>query len=171
MRWRVRVGDILDEPADVLICSANPFLTLSGGVGGALLLRYGNSFQQELQDRLDRGRRRFFDRGTIVITHPKGVPYRAIIHAIAGNAFYESSPETIANTVNAPLLAAASTDATNVALAALATGYGRMRIADFGRGPSELLTKEYPPKEQVTVVIKSGSGAGELHPDSHLYHE
>src|SRR5437763_11221519 len=52
MHWRIRHGDILDEPADVLICSANPFLTLSGGVGGALLLRYGPSLQSELNEYL-----------------------------------------------------------------------------------------------------------------------
>jgi hypothetical protein len=34
VRWTVKCGDILDEPADVLICSANIFLNLSGGVGG-----------------------------------------------------------------------------------------------------------------------------------------
>jgi O-acetyl-ADP-ribose deacetylase (regulator of RNase III) len=39
MRWRVRHGDILDVAADVLVCSANPFLTLSGGVGGSNAVR------------------------------------------------------------------------------------------------------------------------------------
>ena len=33
MRWTIKHGNILNEPADVLICSANPFLNLSGGVG------------------------------------------------------------------------------------------------------------------------------------------
>jgi hypothetical protein len=34
MFWHIRRGDILDEMAEVLVCSANPFLTLSGGVAG-----------------------------------------------------------------------------------------------------------------------------------------
>ena len=48
MRWSVKQGDILDEPADVLVCSANPWLNLSGGVGGEVLLRHGPQMQQEL---------------------------------------------------------------------------------------------------------------------------
>ena len=52
MKWLVRGGDILDVSADVLICSANVYLNLSGGVGGAFLLRYGTSMQDALQDYL-----------------------------------------------------------------------------------------------------------------------
>jgi hypothetical protein len=43
MKWTVKSGNILDENADVLICSANVFLNLSGGVGGAILLRCGDA--------------------------------------------------------------------------------------------------------------------------------
>ena len=42
MLWRLCVGDILDVPADVLVCSANVYLNLSGGVGGAFALRTRN---------------------------------------------------------------------------------------------------------------------------------
>lgn len=59
MRWIVKHDDILDEPADVLVCSANPWLNLSGGVGGEILLRYGPQMQEELHRLLaGRGRRK-----------------------------------------------------------------------------------------------------------------
>jgi O-acetyl-ADP-ribose deacetylase (regulator of RNase III) len=45
MKWHVHPGDILDIPADVLVSSANVYLTLSGGVGGAFLRRYGVAMQ------------------------------------------------------------------------------------------------------------------------------
>jgi O-acetyl-ADP-ribose deacetylase (regulator of RNase III) len=48
MQWQLYNGDILDVPADVLICCANVYLTLSGGVGGAFQLRYGPSMQLAL---------------------------------------------------------------------------------------------------------------------------
>ena len=48
VKWSLKHGDLLDEPADVLVCSANVFLNLSGGVGGAFLLRYGGQMQEEL---------------------------------------------------------------------------------------------------------------------------
>lgn len=46
MRWIVKQGDILAEPADVLVCSANVSLNLSGGVGGEILRRYGDGMQK-----------------------------------------------------------------------------------------------------------------------------
>ena len=52
MRWVVKHGDILDEPADVLVCSANVNLSLSGGVGGAFLRRDGPEMQRFLGDGL-----------------------------------------------------------------------------------------------------------------------
>ena len=48
--WTASVGEILELSADALICSANPQLNLSGGVGGEFLLRYGESMQHFLHD-------------------------------------------------------------------------------------------------------------------------
>ena len=162
MRWRVRHGDILDETADVLICPANPFLTLSGGVGGALLLRYGAALQHELNDALARQGRKFADRGSVIVTTPANTPYRAIVHAVAVNGFYESSPEIVAGVVRAALSAAAGHDARTVALAALATGYGKLSIGDFGRGLAGLIAEEAPPIRDVTVVVRGPGDVTEL---------
>jgi hypothetical protein len=51
-QWCVSSADILDAKADGLICSANPNLNLSGGVGGAFLLRYGTEMQDFLHGHL-----------------------------------------------------------------------------------------------------------------------
>src|SRR4051794_41344277 len=142
MHWQIRHGDILDEPADVLICSANPFLTLSGGVGGALLLRYGSSLQSELNEYLAQRGRRFLDRGSVVVTEPPNTPYRAIIHAVAVNGFYESSPEVITGVTRAALGAAADLGARTIALTALATGYGRLTLGRFGQGLARPVVEE-----------------------------
>lgn len=48
MRVHIKIGDVLNESADILVASANPFLNLSGGVGGALLERCGPELQDEL---------------------------------------------------------------------------------------------------------------------------
>jgi len=37
MDIQVKVGDVLDEQADVLICTANPWLNMSGGVNVHLI--------------------------------------------------------------------------------------------------------------------------------------
>ena len=46
--WDVSHSDLLDSVADGLLCSANPNLNLSGGVGGAFALRYGDEMQSFL---------------------------------------------------------------------------------------------------------------------------
>ena len=161
--WRVRRGDILDEPADVLVCAANPHLTLSGGVGGALLLRYGPALQTELNDHLDHLGRRHVDVGTVVATEAIGTPYRAVIHAVAVNAFYESSPAIVTGVVRAALAAAAQRDARTVALAAVATGYGHLTIAQFAAGLSPLTAEPFPPIERVTVVVRGADDPAEVH--------
>ena len=41
MRLHIKSGDILEEAADVLVCPANVYLNMSGGVNGAILLKGG----------------------------------------------------------------------------------------------------------------------------------
>ena len=162
MRWRVRHGDILDVAADVLVCSANPFLTLSGGVGGALLLRYGASLQTGLNDYLARQGRRYLVRGSIVVTRPPNTPYAAVIHAVAVDGFYESSPEVITEVVRAALRAAADCGARVVALTALATGYGRLSIGQFAQGLLAVVAEDFPPIRDVVVGVRASDDVLEL---------
>ena len=160
--WRVRAGDILDEPADVLICSANPFLTLSGGVGGALLLRYGPSLQVELNEFLKRQGRRYLEPGSIVVTEAAAMPYRAVVHAVAVNAFYESSPEIVGRVLRAALVAAAERGAITVAVTALATGYGKLSIAQFASGLNSLVCETFPPIREVVIGVRKVTEPAEI---------
>jgi O-acetyl-ADP-ribose deacetylase (regulator of RNase III) len=162
IRWRVHQGDILDVAADVLVCPANPFLTLSGGVGGALLLRYGASLQTELADYLARLGRRYLDRGSVIITRPANAPYAAVIHAVAVNGFYESSSEVITEVVRAALRAAAACGARGVAPSALATGYGRLSIGQFARGLLDVVPEDFPPINDVIVGVRGADDVLEL---------
>jgi O-acetyl-ADP-ribose deacetylase (regulator of RNase III) len=41
MEVEIKQGDVLEQGADVLICSLNIYLNLSGGVGGEILRRHG----------------------------------------------------------------------------------------------------------------------------------
>ena len=159
MRWTVKSGDILDEPADVLVCSANVFLNLSGGVGGAILLRYGDAMQRELHESLARNGKRFAQRGDIVVTSPCGTPYTAIVHAVAVDGFYQSSPEAVRRLVEASLDRAAAMGARRVALTALATGFGRMSMRDFAGAIEPLAGREWPPIEEVVVCVRNSSDA------------
>src|SRR5882757_5821312 len=96
MLWQVHLGDLLDVPADVLVCSANVYLALSGGVGGAFLLRYGPGMQDALQHFLTERGIRHVERGDVIQMPPCGSPYRAVLHAVAVDGFYKSSSAVIA---------------------------------------------------------------------------
>ena len=155
MRWTVKCRDILDEPADVLICSANVFLNLSGGVGGAILLRYGDEMQRELHDYLARQNRKFARRGEVVETSPCGTPYKAVLHAVAVDGFYQSSPQIVTQLVRDCLDRAAALGAQRVSLTALATGYGRMSMKDFAKAVEPLVVTERSPVEEAVICVRN----------------
>jgi O-acetyl-ADP-ribose deacetylase (regulator of RNase III) len=159
LQWLVRVGDILDVPADVLICSANVSLNLSGGVGGALLLRYGDAMQRHLREMLTATERQFVSQGDLVETPACRTPYRAVLHAVAVDAFYESNEDVVRSLVRRGLQRAAELGARRVALAALATGYGHLPVEEFAQAVLPLTEVEFPPVEQVTICVRRSSDA------------
>ena len=162
MRWLLRHGDILDVSADVLICSGNVYLTLSGGVGGAFLLRYGPEMQTALDSYLlDRGVRHV-ERGAVVEMPPCGSPYRAVLHAVAVDGFYASSSEVVSEVVATSLSRAAVLQARRVALAGLAMGYGRLSVREFAAGLRRVIGRPFPPVEQVVVCLRSADDVTEL---------
>jgi O-acetyl-ADP-ribose deacetylase len=64
----VKVGDLLNEVADIIISPANPWLNLSGGVNGAILARGGESVQAELRAYLRDSGKPAVEPGTVVLT-------------------------------------------------------------------------------------------------------
>lgn len=162
MRWRLQQGDILDVPADVLVCSANVYLALSGGVGGAFLLRYGQAMQAALDRYLLDRTVRHVERGAVVEMPPCGSPYRAVLHAVAVDGFYSSSAEVVGEVVEASLLRAAVRSARTVSLAGLAMGYGRLSVGEFAAGLGRVIGRAFPPIDEVVVCLRSGDDVEEL---------
>jgi O-acetyl-ADP-ribose deacetylase len=162
MNWHVHVGDLLDVRADVLICSGNVWLNLSGGVGGALLGRYGDEMQTALHRILKDRDVRHVPPGTVVAVPSLGTPYRQVLHAVAVDAFYESSVERVAQLLDDCLRQAADGGARTVASAALACGYGHMSAVDFARALAPLVERDYSPIETFVVGFRSRHDADEL---------
>ena len=132
--WSATVGNVLDCDADALICSANPSLNLSGGVGGELLLRYGQSMQEFLRDWLKRSGIPCVAPGTVVAAPGGNSPYRVVIHAVAIDAFYDTSADVIAKAYSAAFGEAARIGCESIASACLACGYGRASPGVFCAG-------------------------------------
>lgn len=87
---------------------------------------------------------------------------RSVLHAVAVDCFYGSSPEVVGAVVSKALGMAASLGAAKVALTALATGYGRLPVADFASGLAPALDLEFPPVTEVVVCLRDSGDAEEL---------
>jgi O-acetyl-ADP-ribose deacetylase (regulator of RNase III) len=154
MRWVIKKGNIIDEPADVLVCSANSSLNLSGGVAGNLLERFGAPMQKALHVYLEGQTSHFVKRGEVVPYSGPELPFKAILHAVAVDGFYQSTPETISQVVRQSLqMAAGQFAARKVTLTALATGYGNLTLAEFGGALRPLMAEEFPPVEEVCICL------------------
>lgn len=144
------------------MCSANVYLNLSGGVGGEILRRFGPAMQRELHEHLHRLGKPHVAPGSVVTTASHGTHFKQVIRAVAIDAFYTTTADRLRETVASALTMAAAAGARSVALTALATGYGRLSIKDFGKAIVTLQNREFPPLEQVTICVRSADQADEL---------
>jgi O-acetyl-ADP-ribose deacetylase len=151
-RWSVSHADILDITADGLLCSGNPSLNLSGGVGGAILLRYGSAMQTFLQDQLRAQGIRTVPPGTVVLSPPFGLPHRAVAHAVAIDVFYETNATLICATYQKALAQLAAEGCRTIAAACLGCGYGRFPPAEFAAVARRLFASNLPNLDQVTLT-------------------
>jgi O-acetyl-ADP-ribose deacetylase (regulator of RNase III) len=110
--------------------------------------------QRELKAHLATIGKRFVEPASVVRTGPGPLTHvKHILHAVAINAWYESGPERVAETVTNALTAAAGLEARTVALPGLAMGYGKLPAEKFAAGVGLALAREYPPVEELRVVL------------------
>ena len=153
MRWLLKQKNILDEPADVLVCSANVHLTISGGVGAELLARYGDAMQIALHNGLHTRNPRCAQRGDVVPYIGSEMPYKLVLHAVAIDGWYDSTSLVLADVTRKALRMAADYGAEKVALTALATGFGRLTLYQFADGIRPLLNEVFPPMKEVVICL------------------
>jgi len=154
MHWFLKQGNIVDEPADVLVCSANVSLNFSGGVGAELLGRYGAAMQEHLHRQIHSRSPRCARQGEVFVYTGSELPCRAVLHAVAIDGWYQSSVAVIERIVHKCLdIAATQFSAQTVLLTALATGFGNLTLTEFGRGILPLREAQFLPIERVGIVL------------------
>jgi O-acetyl-ADP-ribose deacetylase (regulator of RNase III) len=151
MKLLLQQSNILDIPADVLVCSANVMLNLTGGVGADIIARYGTVMQAELHAMLEDRTPKCAKPGEVFVCHTPGLPYKAVLHAVAVDPFYHSSQDVITRTVRKALEIAAECGAKTVALTALASGFGDLTLDDFAEGVRPLLSEDFGAVETLIV--------------------
>lgn len=151
MKIYLKMANILDIPADVLICSANVSLNLTGGVGADIVARYGNEMQEELHNQIYTRTPKFAKQGEVFECRTKGLPYKVILHAVAVDPMYHSTSEIVTETVRKALVIARDYNAKVVALTALASGFGDLTLQDFALGVKPLLDEDFGTIEKVII--------------------
>jgi O-acetyl-ADP-ribose deacetylase len=152
-KWLFKCGNILDEPADVLICSANVSLNLSGGVGAELLGRYGPAMQRALHDAIRSRSPRAAQRGEVVEYRSNEIPYKAVLHAVAINGWYETTAPIVRDVASVALRKCCALGVKRVALTALGTGFGNLSLPEFADAISPLILVDWFPIEQVRLCL------------------
>jgi O-acetyl-ADP-ribose deacetylase (regulator of RNase III) len=153
IQWSLKCCNIIDEPADVLICSANVSLNLSGGVGADLLGRYGIKMQKELHGIIAARSPRAARHGEVFAYSGEELPYRAVLHAVAVDGWYHATSKTVQETIERALRMASTYAARKVALTALATGFGDLTLSDFADAIRPLLAENFLPIEEIAVCL------------------
>jgi O-acetyl-ADP-ribose deacetylase (regulator of RNase III) len=142
MHIELYVGEISTVPAEVVCTSTNPHLDLVLGTGGAIREAGGEVIQDEcraiIAREYERTGRRYLPQGAAVRTTAGTLPFRAVIHCVAIDAFHGSTPETIAACVRNALREAAALDPPPQAIAmpVFASGNGPF---DFEQGLAIML--------------------------------
>ena len=152
IRWLALKADIIETTADGLLCSANPFLNLSGGVGGAFNLKFGPAMQAELHEWLDHRRISNVKPGTVVFCGPNGSTFKAVGHAVAIDAFYDSSKEFLLEAYTTALTGFATRGCSTVSLACLGCGYGRIGTQLFIDAVHSLVQRSFPGIDTASFV-------------------
>ncbi|HEX7897646.1 MAG TPA: macro domain-containing protein [Planctomycetota bacterium] len=157
MRVVVKTGDVLDEEVDVLLCTANALLRMSGGVNGALLQRGGEAVQAELDAFLMKIGKPSVPRGSVVRTGPGPLRVKHILHVVGVDVFYETSVAVITGALRDAFAEAGRLGARTVATPALATGYGPLKVAQFAEALQGAL--DVAPPELRVVLRKEDDAA------------
>ncbi len=92
MKRQLIRSNIVDVQADALIYSTNVQLLLTGGVGAALLARFGARIQDALGVAAGRPTAEV---GDVLETRLSGIPWKVIFHTVATDKLYYTRPEVV----------------------------------------------------------------------------
>src|SRR4051812_17273539 len=95
MKKQVVCANIVEIASDALIYSTNVRLALTGGVGLALLRKFGIGVQIELQSKSLGTGRQLAEVGEIIESKIAGGPWRHVFHTVATDEVYHTEPAIV----------------------------------------------------------------------------
>lgn len=130
MRRLIRNANAIEVAGDALLYSTNTQLALTGGVGAALLSRFGLGIQQGLS-RAANGKT--VKVGALFETSVPGLPWRRIFHSIATDEHYHTEPNVVSGILSRCFARCGELGYSRLVTSALGTGYGDLGLVEFVR--------------------------------------
>jgi O-acetyl-ADP-ribose deacetylase (regulator of RNase III) len=155
MRVIFTVGNIVNTRSEGLVSSGNVQLNMSGGVNGEVLKQGGSHLQKQLHDYLQTANIKYVEPGFVMRIGPEPLPFKTIVYAVAINAFYKSNQETVEKTLVNALKVLAEDNCRTIAVPALATGYGNLKLSTFGEILKKVVIERPWLFEELNVVLRN----------------
>ena len=132
MQRHILHSDIVDVPADAMIYSTNIRLTLTGGVGVALLKKFGIGVQIALQNASVGTGRHMAEVGDVFETTISAAPWKKVFHTIATDELYHTNAEVVRSILQRCLRRCLELDhVRNITCSAIGSGYGDLDLHVF----------------------------------------
>ncbi len=157
MKLSVYAGDITTAPAEVVCTSTNPRLSLMMGTGGAVRERGGFGILRACEAITDAHRQESGKRdlrvGSVHVTNAGTLPYKAVIHCVAGDHNHVSSLPIVRACVLNALAAASREGWKRVAMPVFGTGHAHLNFRDVLETMATAIRESSAAVEEVIVVV------------------
>jgi len=123
-------GDVCFAKTDIICGTTNPYLNLSGGVGGAVRELLGDLVQLDLHAFLHESGRSSVIPGSVIKSRCK-LNGRILYFAVSTDVFSQSSVEIVTTCIKNILRSAREDRARTISIPKFGTGYGRLTEEQF----------------------------------------
>jgi O-acetyl-ADP-ribose deacetylase (regulator of RNase III) len=129
---QIAYGDITESDVDAVIYSTNPNLLLSGGVGKALVTKFGQEIQERLAESAAIDLRNESRLGAVVSCKVASMPWRLLLHTVVTDDTYTTDPDIVRSALIRSLdICDQSYGVHSIAVSALGCGYGDLPHSKF----------------------------------------
>jgi O-acetyl-ADP-ribose deacetylase (regulator of RNase III) len=124
--------NIVEVDSDAMIYSTNARLALTGGVGAALLRKYGPEIQSKLINSSQGGGMELAEVGDVISVKTDAMPWKLVIHTVVTDGSYIADPEIVKSVIEKSLkLCVSQGEIQKVTISELGTGYGSLTKEQF----------------------------------------
>jgi len=155
------VGDITEAPAEVICTSTNPRLSLMMGTGGAVRERGGWEILRACEAIVAASPGGALPPGSAHVTIAGSLPYKAVIHCVAGDRSHRSSESIIQACVRNALVKADEIGCAKLAMPVFGTGHARIKFDRALRAMIKILRTVSTAVREVVVVVYDEERAAE----------